>query len=96
MLHENGPALEDNENLTNGIIEEPQSGDFLGWMRGLQARFFQGMADKFEDSEQKRAAAVHTAKLILGDGGTTGEYLVVADYILYGKNAMMEMANGSQ
>lgn len=89
MQQENEPSPAEPESSTSGtpadeqsVGEQIDSGAFLGWMAQAVNTTMQGMADRLSLEQKQRVAAVHMAKLIMGDGATCGEYLAVASFIL--------------
>lgn len=91
MDNASGPALDETVNSTNGAPDDsPNEGrvheieipGLFDWMQQAVNTTLQGMADRLSLEHKQRASAVHTAKLILGDESTTGDYLAVAGFIL--------------
>jgi hypothetical protein len=61
---------------------QEQPSPLLGFLAGVQQTFYDGLREKLPELAQVRAAALHTASLVLGPGSSTGDKIVVAQFML--------------
>jgi hypothetical protein len=71
-----------NYEMSSGEPDEEPANPLIGFLSGIQQTFLQGLKDKLPQQAQVRAAALHTAGLVLGPGATTGDRIVIAQFML--------------
>lgn len=70
MQHENEQAGDATENSTSGTSDAPENEqvmDLGSWMKQAVAQSLQGMAEQMTDQDRRRAAVLHTARMIVPD-----------------------------